>query len=254
MQKGAYDVKMRDVAKAAKVSSTTVSYVLNGRGNISEATRRRVYEAADRLGYQMNSAGRALALQRPQAVGMIIPRATFALVPWANVLAGVTDGLREVGYDLTLLASADLTLGALDDTLETYRNAVRSRRIAGIICMEKDIATALHADKVVGSVPIVTPAESPEAGVVHIDGFEGGRMAAEHLLEYGHRRLAFIGFDSDLSRRVRDGFLAELQNQKYSLHWTIEESEASTTGGYSALHRLYTNGHRLSYVDGPTDS
>ncbi len=248
MQKGAYDVKMRDVARAAKVSSTTVSYVLNGRGNISEATRRRVYEAADQLGYQMNSAGRALALQRPQAVGMVIPRAPFALVPWANVLAGVTDGLRAAGYDLTLLASADLTLGALDDTLETYRNAVRSRRIAGIISMEKDIATTLHADKVVGSIPIVTPAESHDAGVVSIDGFDGGRMAAEHLLEYGHRRLAFIGVDSDLSHRVRDGFLAELQNQKYSLHWITEESEPSTTGGYMALHRLYTNGHRPTAV------
>jgi DNA-binding LacI/PurR family transcriptional regulator len=179
-----------DVAARAGVSRTTVSFVLNNRADaaISPQTRRRVREAAERLGYQVNVPARQLAAGTSQTIALVLRASpehltADALLP--DTLRGLTSAAR--GQDFRVLVEP------LADGGRSYIDLVLSRRVDGVIFSgPRRDDDALRAPP--PGVPIVLQGSLDGSPVpsVDIDNRTAARTAVEHLIGLGHRRIACI--------------------------------------------------------------
>jgi DNA-binding LacI/PurR family transcriptional regulator len=206
-----------EVAAEAGVGIGTVSRVLNGSPSVSDRTRRRVLEAIATLDYQPSAVARALSTGRTGAIGVIAPFFTQPSV--IERLSGVSRALTSAGYELILF---DVER---PEQLSEFFNAGAVRgRIDGLLAISlapsKLEARRLEAAR----VPLVLVDRGHERiPTITIDDEEGGRMAAEHLMALGHRRIAFLGdeeenpFGFDSSALRREGFEAALEAAGCSL-------------------------------------
>ncbi|MDJ1113984.1 LacI family DNA-binding transcriptional regulator [Microbacterium dauci] len=181
-----------DVAAAAGVSAATVSRALSGRGRISDATRARVRAAAADLGYVVSSAASTLATGRTSNIGVVVP----LLDRWfyANVIDGIAETLAARGYDVTLYSMSDdpaQRANVLDVSL-------RRGRVDGLIVLSLQLAED-ELDRLLAlELPVVgLGATSGRLPVLRIDDTAIARLATEHLLALGHRRIAHIGYSRD---------------------------------------------------------
>lgn len=178
-----------DVAAHAGVGLGTVSRVLNGSPKVRESTRARVLDAIEILEYRPNPLARGLSLGRCQTVGVVVPFFTHASA--VERLRGVVAALDESRYDLVLFnvespVHRDEHLGSL-----TGRD-----RADGLLVMSLP-APAREIDRLTAAgVPVVL-VDAAGSGVPSVvtDDVEGGRMATQHLVDLGHRSIAFLGDD-----------------------------------------------------------
>lgn len=196
-------VKLDDIARAANVTKTTVSRALNDRAaKIPEQTRRRIKDIADRMGYRPNLLVRGVQTGKTNTIGVMVPPFDSF---WSEVLCGIHDQLVELDHvPLTLWISHDIKLRNPDVELQqVYR--MLDRRVDGAILWPT--FASLYADHVAEfsdrHLPVVTidhqlPAETG-ADYVGTDEAMGGRIAAEHLLSLGHRRIAHLASASGAS-------------------------------------------------------
>jgi LacI family transcriptional regulator len=186
-------ISSHDVAREAGVSQTTVSLVLNGRTDvrISEETRQRVLDVARNLNYSRNASARALVTGRTHRVELI-PIHPGALVDpdkyYATVLAGVTEGALQCGYNL-------LIQSALYPTWRDMYTDVMSGSADGVLLIGRasnDKLTAALREARFPTVCISFQPDFPDYYSVDCDNVQGARLAVEHLLELGHRRIVYI--------------------------------------------------------------
>lgn len=189
---------IKDVAELAKVSTATVSYVLNRTGVVTEATRQRVLEAIAALNYQPNYAARSLR-SRSRTLGLIVPALATRLADpvLAELLAGFSEGAAARGYYL-LLATA----GEAQPEAQLAEQLVRTGRIDGVVILDVQIEDEriryLHEH----GIPHVCADQPPEgipSPFVTVDGRRGAISAMQHLLGLGHRRIGLIMLPSDLA-------------------------------------------------------
>ncbi|GAA2870485.1 LacI family DNA-binding transcriptional regulator [Paenarthrobacter ilicis] len=179
---------MGDVAKLAGVSHQTVSRVLNHHPNVSSTTKERVEAAISRLGYRRNTAARSLVTRQSRTIGVLACE-TGQFGP-ANTLLGVEQAGREAGYFVSIANLREVTRESIDDALAHFRN----QSVDGIVILvpHPDVLAVLR--DVSAPVPIVAVG----AGVgnqlagASLDQRMGARLAVEHLIELGHRRIAHI--------------------------------------------------------------
>jgi DNA-binding LacI/PurR family transcriptional regulator len=184
-----------DVAKLARVSTYTVSSVLNQSAKVSPELTERVLKAVGDLDYTPNEVARSLQTRRSRTVGMLIP--DIANPFYAKVVRGVEDRLKQDGYSLVLG-------NTYNDASEQarYLSVFRARQADGLLVF---LATGSEADlqRLVGEhKPVVFVAREPrgfEADIVTADNRKGARLAVEHLLARGHRRIGVIVGELDLS-------------------------------------------------------
>jgi LacI family transcriptional regulator len=185
-------VTSQDVAERAGVSRTTVSFVLNRvEANISSATRQRVLDAAEELGYVPNAAARALARRQTHTVALVLIResshiASDAFLP--SVMHGLISALRPAGFRL-LLETVDSA-----DEPDIYLNLVRARQIDGIVLSGPRSDDQQLTELIESGFPVVLLGQLPgsDACFVDVDNRCTARMAVEHLISQGHRRIACI--------------------------------------------------------------
>lgn len=203
---------LSDVATAVGVSRATVSKALNGRDDISEVTRERVLAAVAKLGYQPTT-GRSLgSSRRAVAVVFDIPASPYIV----GVLQGVLAASTEAGVDL-------LTRLAPDKATRTQRAVAREwiaeqqeSGVVGIIGLTLSRPSALLEAAGNANLPfvMVDPVDAQHRQMVSVgsSNWAGARMAAEHLLSLGHRRIAWIGGPeaSDAARDRLYGYQAAL--------------------------------------------
>jgi DNA-binding LacI/PurR family transcriptional regulator len=180
-----------DVAAHAGVGLGTVSRVLNGSPKVRDATRARVLDAIEILGYRPNPLARGLSLGRCQTVGVVVPFFTHASA--VERLRGVVAALDESRYDLVLFnvespVHRDEHLGAL----------TRRDRADGLLVMSLTVP-ARDLDRLTGAgVPVVlVDAMADGVPTVTTDDVGGGRLATEHLVGLGHTSIGFLGDDPD---------------------------------------------------------
>jgi LacI family transcriptional regulator len=203
-------VTIRDVARAANVSISTVSHVLSGKRPTSGATRRRVEDVIARLGYRPNRVAQSLVWRRPFALGLIIPDITNPYFP--ALALGAEDWVRQRGYTLVLGNSE------YDSEREAaYLELVRSQQLAGAIyCLGDETSPILpELQRAVAAGLAVVLVHSPMASVptVCADNLQGGRLAAQHLLGLGHSKIGIVSalpIDEGMADRER-GFLDALR-------------------------------------------
>jgi LacI family transcriptional regulator len=184
---------IKDVARRSGVSTTTVSFVLNGTGSVGADARERVLQAARELGYTPNPLARAMITRRTLSLGVLVNTAsTFTS---ANMLDGIEEAARASGYEIFLALhrdDAETALGALRDLM--------NRRVDAIVAV---FAKADEHPEVIASLPAADvpyvvafyQASEDDAPIDNVvaDQEQGGYLAARHLLEQGRRRLAFAG-------------------------------------------------------------
>jgi LacI family transcriptional regulator len=182
-------VTIRDVAREANVSISTVSHVLSGKRPTSLATRRRVEGVIERLGYRPNRVAQSLVWRRPFALGLIIPDITNPYFP--AFALGAEDRVRQRGYTLVLGNSE------YDSERESsYLELVRSQQLAGAIyCLGDEMSPILaEIQRAVeeGLSVVLVHSPMPRVPTVCADNRQGGRLAAQHLLDLGHREIGII--------------------------------------------------------------
>ena len=197
-------VTIADVAAASGVGVGTVSRVINGGANVRESTRRSVLTVIKQLGYRPSYLAASLSRGTPRTIAIVVPHLT---TPSAVMrLAGALTVLDEQGYD-TVVCNVD-TPGQRNHHL----TALTSRyRVDGVIVVSLRLSRQWLASFRRAGVPLVA-VDAPLTGVPHTvtDDVAGGRMATEHLLSLGHRRIGFVG-DRHLTARTDLGFTASQQ-------------------------------------------
>jgi LacI family transcriptional regulator len=192
-------VTSKQVARAAGVSRTTVSRVLNGSTRISAEMRQRVHEAIATLGYEPDVVAQSLVRQRSRviALGMFPQEAGLSLSElgqtrhyfYLDLLKHIEQSATSASYDLLMPSCPQNT------SSEHYIRSLQTRRVAGAILLgvgsgDSRIQALIQAD--IPAVFIDSMGQGKHATYVKSDNVDGARQITEHLLSLGHRRIAFI--------------------------------------------------------------
>lgn len=230
---------IKDVAAQAQVSTATVSYVLNGTGTVTLATRQRVLEAVAALNYQPNYAARSLRT-RSRTLGLVLPPGPTGMADpaLAELVAGLSQGAAAAAHYLLLAASgnhAEHDLGA---------DLARTGRVDGLVLLDPRVEDERAAQLVAAGVLCVaagTPALELACPALGFDLAGGAAEATRHLLALGHQRIAMIALPSDLtdSEPFYQGFAAALEAAGHAVDPALV-IEAGTTqdDGMAAMQEL----------------
>lgn len=223
---------IRDVAAQAGVSVGTVSNVLNHPEKVSPAAVSRVLAAITSLGFVRNDAARQLRAGRSTTVGLIVldVRNPF----FTDVARGAEDQATQAGLSVLL--------GNSDENSEreaAYLDLFEEQRVFGVLISPfGDVAQRLLGLRARGTPAVLVDRKSEDASFssVSVDDVAGGRMAVEHLIEQGRKRIAFIGGPIEIrqvSDRLEGARLAVSRHPGVSLEF-IEISAPSVIEGRAA--------------------
>jgi LacI family transcriptional regulator len=228
---------LRDVADAAGVSIATVSRVLTGARPSRPATRDRVLEAAAQLEYRPSAPARALKLQQTHTLGLLITDIENPFFP--EVVRAVEDAAHLRGYAVLLCNATD------DPERElAYIELLLERRVDGIIVAASQVSSRHAALLARAPVPVVlVNGDAPRSGLASItsDNRGGARLATEHLLGLGHRRLGHITAPrSNAAAALRLGGVRDALRAAGIPRDTLEvtEGDAHVAGGERATREL----------------
>jgi len=177
-------ITIADVAAKAGVSKTTVSRVLNGKGELGEATAARVRRVIDELGYVPSARAVGLARGRTRIVGMLVPSLTW---PWmGEVLQGAVDVIEASRYGLLLF-----TCNRGEESMRQFASQVSAKSFDGLLVIEPEGTLDYIAELHSHGLPIVLiddRGNQPLFPSVATTNHTGGAQAARHLLSIGRRR------------------------------------------------------------------
>jgi DNA-binding LacI/PurR family transcriptional regulator len=231
-----------DVAKVAGVSRTTVSFVLNDvpSVSISEATRQRVLDAAKKLNYSPNIAGKKLVSGKSYTIGLVLCQSaqqifTDAFLP--QVMLGVEQAAIQQGFHV-LLKPVD------PNDAGEYARLITENHVDGILLSgprQDDTALLkLHQQR----VPILLMGQLPNTDIpfVDVDATAGADLAVTHLIELGHKWIGMITnapLDYTSAQQRRDGYVRALQNANLAVDGQyVEEGNYTPGSGFEAMRAL----------------
>ncbi|RMD92304.1 MAG: LacI family transcriptional regulator [Calditrichaeota bacterium] len=233
---------IKDVAKKAGVSLSTVSLVINQKENISPETRRKVEQAIAELNYHPRRNARGLAAKRTYNIGFVLTEDHFSRAEpfYTKVFLGTEFEARQFHYYILLTTVP-----------KNFREGshvprfLLEKNVDGVI-MSGKVPQALIEYTKKCNVPVVYVDFYPPRGkysCVTMDNESGGYMAVEHLIQLGHRRIAFLGGDRthpSLKERL-EGYKKALTENKIAVDEkliVIDEPETGFTNGYEAAKKL----------------
>jgi LacI family transcriptional regulator len=186
---------IHDVARRARVSASTVSHVMNGTRFVSEATRARVEDAIEALGFRPNALARSLRQGQSHTLGLILPDSANPY--FAEIGRELETSAFEAGYSVVLCNTENEP-----EKERLYVNVLIRNQVDGILLVATgDLGDSVEA-LVEDGFPLVTldrEASRPGCDSVIADHFHGGQLATRHLLSLGHRRIACIAGPAGLS-------------------------------------------------------
>jgi LacI family transcriptional regulator len=185
---------MSDVARLAGVGTMTVSRVLSGTVPVSAETAKRVQAAIDQLQYRPNELARAFRGQKSRTIGLIIP---YLYDPFfANCAHAVTTVAKEHGYSVIITTSNEDT-----DTEYSEAEQMLQRHVDGLVAIPARFRESRISRTLFGKTPIVIfdrPVADASLDVVLVQNTAGSRRIVQHLIEHGHKRIAFMGLSRSL--------------------------------------------------------
>jgi len=234
-------VSLTDVARAAGVSNATVSRVLNGSNHpVAEEVRQRVLQVAEELGYRPNLIARGLRTKQTLTVGIIVENILSPFIP--PITRGIHDYLRQYGYS-SIIINSDWDPVAEAEAIEDLAR----RHIDGIIFVESCIRSSDEVSKLIHKPHVFVHRlfNSLNANSVVPDDRHGACLAVRHLLELGHRRIAFIngpeGWDATINRMA--GYQEEIAAWGVPFDPTlVDRGDWEVQSGYCAAQRLIKAG------------
>lgn len=232
---------LEEVAQIAGVSRSTVSRVINNHPNVRAETRERVWQAIQECGYQPHAVARSLVTNRTRIVGMVIPETVTTLFTdpfFPLLLQGATEACNTHHYQLLLSLFNDPA-----GQEKTYQRVMRSGYVDGVI-----VASASLQDPVIPSllrdgIPFVSVGRHPDEQInyVDVDNVNGARMAVEHLIQLGHRRIGTITGPLDMTsgQDRLQGYRQALAAHNLPIEEElIVEGDFREGGGVTGMQRL----------------
>ncbi|MEO1170509.1 MAG: LacI family DNA-binding transcriptional regulator [Myxococcota bacterium] len=191
---------MLDVARKAETTVATVSRVINNKGYVSSSLRERVNAAVAEIGYVPNANARTLRTKRSRTIGIVVGDLTN---PYSVELANsVTSAAVAYGYTTFIGAASDDVDSDLSVIDAFHRQRVDGLVVATLQTQNSDATLARLAGLGMPVVMVGRELENPGIDSVSADFRNGGRLAAQHLIDLGHRRIAFVGADIKEAKRV----------------------------------------------------
>nr|WP_299241988.1 LacI family DNA-binding transcriptional regulator [uncultured Halomonas sp.] len=231
-------IRLKDVARQAGVSITTVSHVVNDTRRVAPATLERVQRAISQLGYRPDSVARTLKSNRSHTIGMIVTTTNNPF--FSAIIRGVEDHCFANGYSLVLCNADDV-----EEKQLTYLNTLLDRRIDGLIVMTSRNAPGFLEALKHQNLPTILmdaePSSSPDIAVVNDDSRLGARLAIDHLLSQGLEDIALLTGPEDhpRSRERLAGALAALKSAGIDIPaQRIVTTNLLADGGFEAMRRL----------------
>ncbi|KGT87103.1 transcriptional regulator [Erwinia typographi] len=229
---------MKDVARLAGVSTSTVSHVINNNRFVSEAVREKVTTAISQLNYAPSALARSLKINQTRTIGMLLTASSNPF--YAEVVRGVERSCYERGYSL-ILCNTDGDEDRMNRSLET----LLQKRVDGllIMCTESHIPSAEILTRY-PSIPSVMMDWSPFDGgsdIIQDNSLLGGEMATRYLINRGYTRIACIAGPQDKTpARLRlEGFYkAMAQAGLPVLPGYRVDGDLEFQGGYNAMNQL----------------
>jgi DNA-binding LacI/PurR family transcriptional regulator len=228
-----------DVARAAGVSRSTVSYALSGKRAISEETRRRIEGAIRTLGYTPHAGAQALALARTKVIGLMLRFHEDEFAPaMLQYVLPVSDRARELGYDILMVTDAD---GAA-----AVRRITSSGKVDGLVlldAMDPDPRVAALREAQLPGVIIGVPGDTKGLDVFDLDFEAAASTIVDHLHGLGHRETMLVTpprhvftRGAPYSWRFRDAVLEQAEVKGMVVHAHYGESQQPAIG--RSLHAV----------------
>jgi DNA-binding LacI/PurR family transcriptional regulator len=252
-------VTIADVAEAAGVSKTAVSFAFNNPGRLNIATASRIIEIADSLGYRPDPVARMLTQRRTGTIGLLTPQALASIFsnPFFGMFsAGVAAVAEEAGYGLHFISPLH---GSLSRAIA--RATVDGVVAIGLAADHPEIAEIRRAGLPMTTVDSDRFEQLPS---VEVDDEGGAEAAARHVVELGHRDVLVIGIeraehapsgaDDTVSRRLR-GYRAALADVGVRIaDEDVLTSPATFAGGVEAVERAWVAGRRPTAILAMSDA
>jgi LacI family transcriptional regulator len=190
---------IKDIARIASVSHTTVSRALNNQSRIRNETKEKILSIAKELNYSPNFIARSLVMNRSRTLGLVIT--TIANPFYTELAQGIEATSRKLGYNIILCSTqSDL------ETEKLYIDMLRSKGVDGIIFTSAHMDDPNIVELAEEGFPIMLvnrktyhPIVKEKVDYVGIDNIQGGFLAVEHLIRLGHQRIGIIGGSSESS-------------------------------------------------------
>lgn len=225
---------IRDVAERAGVSKSLVSLVLRGSDQVRPERRQAVLAAVEELGYRPNAAARSLSERRTRTVGVLL---NDMRNPWfVELLDGLNSRLHDSGMHM-LLADGHLNRRIGGDLTRTFTDL----RVDGLIAVgtlppSETLRTA--AAQIPTVVAGAREPALPRVDVVANDDEHGARLATEHFIGLGHRRIAHIAGQGVVGELRRRSFETVMREHGLARMAIVEQGDLTEEGGYRAMVRL----------------
>lgn len=229
-------ITIKEIAKLANASSSTVSRVLNDSGYVSEETRKRVLNVIEKTGYIPSEHAKSLRTKKTSVIGVIIPRLSTDTT--SRMVNAINDELARKGYQI-ILTNTNLQ----PEKEIAYIKLLRSRQVDGIILLATNVNEALTEEVKDLSIPIVAVGqEIPNVSVIVNNDYEAAKEMTNHMIENGHRNIAFIGVpESDKAVGIdrRKGYLSALKEANIPVNeqW-ITYANFDYQSGYEAMREI----------------
>jgi LacI family transcriptional regulator len=231
---------LEQVAKRARVSTATVSRVLNNLDVVKESTRRRVLQAVEELNYHPNLHARTLAGGKSNTIGMIVSNVSNPF--FVDVFRSLDAAARERGYDV-LVENTDYKV----EQLMASVRSMLGKRVAGLAVVVSEMAPEVIQEIQTSELPVVfydVGTAGPRTTNIRVRYEVGMQRVVQYLYSLGHRRMAFAGHHAGLSPlQVREKVFVETVRQfGADVEWRTALSVDSPMGGVQAVRELAASG------------
>ena len=247
------NVTIKDVAKAAGVSYSTVSRALTGSPEISEETRSRILQICKEMNYTVNTVARSMVKKSTKLLGLIIPSVNN---PFMSELAYHVDRqARARGYNIILCNSSRDP----EQERELFELMI-GRQVDGILLSPAGMESYEKLYPYLSRIPTVfigeTLREMPES-YVSVDNFRGAQMGVEYLYKLGHREILYFGRRrGSMTHQLRaEGYAAACEHYGLTPHYCNNSfSSSSIKYGYQLAKQLFSQELRYTAIFAATDT
>lgn len=244
MRKKSRAVTIQDVAKAAGVSVSTVSRVLNGKVDVASETQAHILSIIDDLGYTSNLAARSMRSFKTNLIGLIMPDIAF---PYAiEVMKGVNRAIAESEYDLLVYTTGDARKHGTAQHEQKYVSLLNNSITDGVIVVASAAAEFHSPGPIVSVDPSVV---NPNYPAVHATNYQGAMDVMKYLFSLGHKRIGFIGGRSELESAARR--LQAYRDALIEAGMSVDEALIAS-GDFTAETAVYCTRQLLSLDSPPT--
>lgn len=239
------NVTIKDISRLVGVSPATVSRAFNSRAGVGPETRQKILDICVSTGYMPNALARGLVKRKTSTIGIMVPdvRSPF----YAEVIAWAEEAAREMDYDVMWCNNfRDYTRE------ENYFRLFIENRLEGIIFCPVGSESLTRLGKYINLLPTVIIGDnylSKNASHIYTDNYQGGCIAADYLIDLGHKDLIFVNLKSDKTayQRRLEGFRDTVEQRGAVVRCLAGDTseESGLIRGYHIFKEFLESGKRM---------